>query len=86
MATVRFVHAFEDVAAVLSYAADLGMIVQLDTPTERPEQKFASGKDLGQIGRGVFFLYRPEWVFGAFEFVEIPSEIGRAHVSTPVTL
>lgn len=73
MATAKFVHALEDVAAVLICAAELGMTIQIDAPTERPEKEMLSRLDFNKVGHGVFLLYRPEWVFGAPEFAEIPA-------------
>jgi hypothetical protein len=71
MAAVKFVHAFEDVAVVLMCAAELGMTIQVDAPTEGPEQDTVSIVDLNKLGHGVFLLYRPEWVFGTPEFAKI---------------
>lgn len=71
MAAVQVVHAFEDVAMVLSCALELGMVIQVDAPAERPEQALVSSEVLPRLGHGVFVLYRPDWVFGSPVFVEV---------------
>jgi hypothetical protein len=71
MAVKEIIHASEDVPAVLRCAVDLGMIIQYDAPSERPEEHIVTEDQIGSYDRGIFMLYRPEWVFGKPQFQPI---------------
>ena len=66
MRDFEFIHAAEDVPRTLGFAAELGLIVRHDEPTPTPEPRIVPADKLATFRNGVFFLYRPEWVFGEF--------------------
>ena len=73
MPDIEIIHAGEDVPAVLRLASEIGLIVRRDTPTAAPEPDLLQPEQFVRFDRGVFMLYRPEWVFGQFQFQEIPA-------------
>lgn len=71
MREFEFIHAAEDVPAVLRFAAELGLIIRRDEPTINPEPDILNDDQISNIGDGVFILYRSNWVFGEFVFGKI---------------
>ena len=68
----EIIHSTGDVSAVLKMAHGRGLIVRVDAPTESPEPDIATAGRLATFDRGVFMLFRPEWVFGEPQFQRIP--------------
>lgn len=71
MTAKEIIHAAEDVPALLKCAAEMGLIIQHDAPSALPEAQIISGDQLNTYERGVFLLYRPEWVLGELQFERI---------------
>lgn len=71
----EFIHSSPDVASTLLYAIDSGLQVRLDEPQPEPRPRMLTRTDVVDITEGVFFLSRPEWVYGPLQ----PLSISRGH-------
>lgn len=71
MTAREIIHASEDVQTVLRIAVELGMVIQRDAPSDRPEPQVIKEDEIDAYDRGVFILYRPQWVLGKPEFQPI---------------
>jgi hypothetical protein len=69
----EIIHCASDVSAFLKMAHELGLIVRIDAPSELPKPIIASADCLEGLDRGVFALYRPDWIFGEQQFQQIPA-------------
>jgi hypothetical protein len=67
----EFIHSTSDVASTLLYALDSGLQIRLDEPQQEPRPCMLTRADVADIPRGVFSLFRPEWVFGPFQSMAI---------------
>src|SRR5579863_4590032 len=73
----EFIHTSSDVASLLLYALDSGMQVRLDEPQTERHPRILSRADVTTFDRGIFFLFRPEWVYGPFQTTEISGGYNR---------
>lgn len=82
----EFIHCSADVASTLLYALDSGLQVRLDEPQQEPRPCMLTRADAAVIKGGVFFLFRPEWVFGPLQIRPISSGYyaGQYHISPRV--
>jgi hypothetical protein len=67
----EFIHTSSDVTSTLVYALDSGLNVRLDEPQSKPVPCLLTREEIVDIKRGVFFLFRPEWVYGPFPTLAI---------------
>ncbi|MBI5764010.1 MAG: hypothetical protein HZA51_10845 [Planctomycetes bacterium] len=73
MSDREFVHSTIDVASTLLFALDSGMQVIVDTPQLEPRPQLLSLSQAAKMEKGVFYLFRPEWVSGSFHTMMISS-------------
>jgi hypothetical protein len=67
----EFIHCAADVTSTLLYALDHGFQVRHDQPQTEPEPRMIERADIADLRRGVFFLFRPEWVYGPWQIGQI---------------
>jgi hypothetical protein len=67
----ELIHANEDTTSVLNLAVELGLTIRLDLPTLTPTPDILCIERLKDFQSGIFILYRPEWIFGDQQFIEI---------------
>lgn len=72
MADREIIHSARDVPVFIKMAHERGLVVRVDAPTECPKPDIATADRLATLDRGVFILFRPEWVFGEPQFQRIP--------------
>jgi hypothetical protein len=89
----EFIHASEDVAKILKFVIELGLIIRVDQPTIDREPKVLSVDEIEEINRGVFFIFHPNWFFGEDQYIQISDGINRGKYSisprvngSPITL
>src|SRR5712675_1432260 len=82
----ELIHSFSDVSSTLHYALDLGLQVRLDDPQPEPRQRLLDRSEISGIDRGVFMLFRSEWIYGPLQFVPISDghNFGKYFVSPSV--
>jgi hypothetical protein len=73
MPDCELIHSSSDVTSVLSYALQSGFLVRIDAPQREANVRLVGPSEAGEMQRGVFFLYRPEWIFGPFQFFPVPA-------------
>jgi hypothetical protein len=71
MADREIIHCTADVANALYFVLDNGFQVAQDLPSEVPEPQMLTRSKVGGIQKGVFLVFRPEWLFGPFQFMAI---------------
>jgi len=71
MRDFEFIHSGEDVAEILHFAAGIGLTIRKDEPGKLPLPTLVRASDIENMANGVFFLYKPEWIFDEVEFIEI---------------
>jgi hypothetical protein len=69
----ELIHSLSDVASTLLYALDLGFQVRLDDPQPEPRPRLLSRSEISRIERGVFVLFRSEWMHGQLQIMPISS-------------
>jgi hypothetical protein len=74
----EFIHSTSDVTSALNYAFDSGLLVRLDEPQTEPRPLMLTRANVADITKGVFFLFRPEWVFAPFQTMLISGGHNRA--------
>ena len=67
----EFIHSASDVASALLYAIDSGLQVMLDSPQTQPIPRVLTRDEAAKTEQGVFYLFRPEWVYGPFHMMDI---------------
>src|SRR2546422_9477438 len=82
----EFIHSTSDVASTLLYALDSGLQVMVEDPQSEPRPCMLTQTDVVGIEKGVFSLFRPEWVYGPFQIMRISAgcNAGRYDVSPRV--
>jgi len=75
------IHSLSDVASTLSYALDCGFQVVLDEEQSEPGPRILTRGEIAQIGEGIFYLIRPEWIYGPFQFRQISAGFYRGKYS-----
>ena len=73
----EIIHCSKDVFSLLAYAIDSGMQVMVGAPCPEPLPWILNYEDLTGLERGVFYLFRSEWVFGAFQVMPIATGYNR---------
>jgi len=86
MADRQFIHSSADVTSTLLYAFDTGLQVRLDEPQQEACPRILSRAEICRIDRGSLYLFRPEWSFGPFQFIQISEgyNVGKYFVSPGV--
>jgi hypothetical protein len=69
----EFIHSTADVASTLLFALNSGLLVMVDSPQQDPSPCMLTPEEAAKVERGSFYLFRPEWVFGPFQTMVIPS-------------
>jgi hypothetical protein len=77
----EFIHATEDVVEVLRAVARIGLIICHDIPSISPRPNVVTVERENAYDRGVFVVFRPDWVFGEFQFQEIPGGYNKGKFS-----
>ncbi len=77
----EFIHSSNDVASTLNYAFDSGMHIIDDTPQLQPKPYMLMRSEINKIEKGIFYLFRPEWVYGQFQMMTIPDGCNRGKYS-----
>lgn len=72
-----FVHSTGDVASLLLFALDSGLQVILDEPQPEAFPGILTRNDVAMMVKGQFCLFRPEWVYGPFQCMEITEGYNR---------
>jgi len=67
----EMIHSTADVTSALLFAFDSGLQVRMDTPQSDPRPRLLDRQELGKLSSGVFFLFRPEWVYGPLQILPI---------------
>ncbi len=67
----EFIHSTIDVTSTLLCALDSGMRVRLDEPQPAPHPFMVERTDVADLERGIFFLFRPQWLYGPFQAMAI---------------
>lgn len=67
----EMIHSTSDVTSALLFALDSGLQVRLDDPQPEPRPHLLERSEIGKIERGIFFLFRPEWVYGPLQIFPI---------------
>jgi len=77
----EFIHSSSDVASTLLYGIDCGFQVLLDDERRDPSPRVLTRSEIARIGKGVFYLIRPEWIYGPFQFLQISAGFYRGKYS-----
>jgi hypothetical protein len=65
----EFIHASADVRSTLLFALDSGLsVMEDDMEQSEPRPNMLDRAAVAQCEKGVFYLFRPDWVFGPFQF------------------
>lgn len=67
----ELIHVTSDLTAALLFALDGGLQVRVDEPQLVPRPRLLERSEVGTFTKGVFFLFRPEWVHGPFQILPI---------------
>src|SRR5215510_14046028 len=73
MPNTEFIHSCADVSSTLIFALDSGLQIMIDEPQSEPEPRMLTRAHAAQTKSGVFSLIHPEWIFGLFQKMAIPS-------------
>lgn len=71
MSDREFIHSTADVVSTLEFAVKHGLQVRLDEPQPDSRVRMLAADEISATKRGVFFLFRPEWVFGPWQTMQI---------------
>ena len=85
MPDTNLIYSIEDACSLLSYAIGSGLLVAIDTPSDKPTINFLTKVDNKTIPDGVYLIYHPDWIFGELHYKEISEDYngnrGKHHVS-----
>lgn len=73
----ELIHSESDVASALLYALDSGFQIRTDDAQPKPKPCILNRKQAAVSKSGVFYLFRPEWVYGEFQIMPISGGTNR---------